>query len=221
MKHIRFSGATLAAFTALPAQYASAADITTQSVALTVFLLTGVFIIGVFIWVARTTATPRDADTVAAYRLRRFLFLSATTLVLVMLGFTLPRAPYALNGAQPDRIIYATAMQFTFLYTTDQVTSSEDLGKVHTITDLELPVGGTVEFRVTSLDVNHNFSIYDDGGMLIGQVQAMPGYVNRLRMKFDNPGRYTVLCLEYCGIAHHLMSSTFSVTAQAPTSGGK
>ncbi len=37
-----------------------------------------------------------------------------------------------------------------------------------------------VEFRVTSLDVNHGMAIFDPDGKLVGQTQAMPGYVNRL-----------------------------------------
>lgn len=215
MRSSRFRGAVLAAITALPAQYAAAADDTVQTVALTVFLLAGVFIVGVFVWVARTTSIPRDADTAAAYRLRRILFLSATALVLVVLGFTLPQSPYASNDGAPDRLVYATAMQFAFIYSTDPVTSREDLGTVETISELDIPAGGTVEFRVSSLDVNHNFAIYSESGVLVGQVQAMPGYVNRLRLKIDEPGRYTVLCLEYCGLAHHVMSSAFTVTAQA------
>ncbi|MCC6202958.1 MAG: hypothetical protein IT494_08125 [Gammaproteobacteria bacterium] len=140
-------------------------------------------------------------------------------LVVIVLGFTLPRSPYASNGAT-DRLVYATALQFAFVYSSEPVTSREDLGKVETITDLEVPAGSTVEFRVTSLDVNHNFAIYDEAGVLVAQVQAMPGYVNRLRVKIDEPGRYTVLCLEYCGLAHHVMSSAFIVTAPADTSRG-
>jgi cytochrome c oxidase subunit 2 len=219
MRRSSFQTAALAAITALPAQFAAAADETVQTVALSVFLLAGVTIIGVFVWVARTTSAPRDADIAAAYRLRRVLLLCAAALLLIVLGFTLPRSPYAANGTA-DRLVYATALQFAFVYSNEPVANRDDLGKVAAITDLEIPAGGTVEFRVTSLDVNHNFAIYDEAGVLVAQVQAMPGYVNRLRLQLDEPGRYTVLCLEYCGLAHHVMSSAFTVTAQAGTSRG-
>jgi len=33
----------------------------------------------------------------------------------------------------------------------------------------------------------------------------MPGYVNRLGYTFTETGEYEVLCLEYCGLAHHAM----------------
>jgi cytochrome c oxidase subunit 2 len=33
----------------------------------------------------------------------------------------------------------------------------------------QIPVGRLVEFRVTSLDVNHGFGVYDPDGKLMGQ----------------------------------------------------
>lgn len=40
----------------------------------------------------------------------------------------------------------------------------------------------------------------------------MPGYVNRLVHTFDRPGRYRLLCLEFCGVVHHDMVAEFEVT---------
>jgi cytochrome c oxidase subunit 2 len=74
-----------------------------------------------------------------------------------------------------------------------------------------VPVGVVVEFRVTTLDVNHGFSLYAPDGSLMAQTQAMPGYVNRLRVVFDKPGMYTVLCLEFCGMSHHRMRGVVEV----------
>jgi len=74
-----------------------------------------------------------------------------------------------------------------------------------------VPAHVPVEFVVRSKDVNHDFAVYDAGGTLFVQVQAMPGYANRLIYRFDRPGTYTVRCLEYCGIFHHIMLTTFTV----------
>ena len=74
-----------------------------------------------------------------------------------------------------------------------------------------VPVRVPVEFVVRSKDVNHDFAVYDPDGRLLVQVQAMPGYANRLIYRFDRPGTYTVRCLEYCGIFHHIMLTTFKV----------
>lgn len=73
------------------------------------------------------------------------------------------------------------------------------------------PANELIEFRVTSFDVNHGFAIYDPSNKLIAQTQAMPGYVNRLRWKFSEPGNYNILCLEYCGMAHQGMRASFTV----------
>ena len=78
-------------------------------------------------------------------------------------------------------------------------------------TSLTVPVGKIIEFDVTSGDVNHGFGIYDDDGHLLAQTQAMPGYTNRLRYRFEKAGVYHVLCMEYCGFAHHLMTTTIHV----------
>lgn len=80
-----------------------------------------------------------------------------------------------------------------------------------TIDDTEYGVGETIEFRVTSADSTHGFGIYDQNGVLLTQTQAMPRYVNKLVYRFDKPGTYSVLCLEYCGLAHHAMTAQLTV----------
>jgi cytochrome c oxidase subunit II len=49
---------------------------------------------------------------------------------------------------------------------------------------------------------------------IVAQVQAMPGYTNVLRYTFNEPGVFRVLCLEYCGAAHHEMNADINVAAQ-------
>ncbi len=73
--------------------------------------------------------------------------------------------------------------------------------------------GVPVEFHVTSDDVNHGFAIYGPDGRIVTQTQAMPGFTNRLIHTFSQPGKYRVLCLAYCGVAHHGMAAEFEVVA--------
>ncbi|MEO9514444.1 MAG: cytochrome C oxidase subunit I [Paracoccaceae bacterium] len=75
----------------------------------------------------------------------------------------------------------------------------------------EIPMGQQVEFRVTSEDVNHGLGIYDKDMRLVVQVQAMPTYTNKIVHTFETPGTYRILCMEFCGIAHHDMVSEFEV----------
>lgn len=73
--------------------------------------------------------------------------------------------------------------------------------------------GSPVEFRVTSADVNHGFGLYAPDGHMLTQTQAMPKYTNRILHTFDEPGTYTVHCLEYCGVGHAPMKATVEVVA--------
>ncbi|HUL02817.1 MAG TPA: hypothetical protein VLV16_06255 [Gemmatimonadales bacterium] len=80
-----------------------------------------------------------------------------------------------------------------------------------TLSQTDVPARVPVEFAVTSQDVNHGFAIYAPDGRLLTQVQAMPGYTNRLLYRFAQPGAYTIRCLEYCGVFHHIMLATLTV----------
>ena len=71
-----------------------------------------------------------------------------------------------------------------------------------------------VEFRISSGDVTHGFGIYDESLTLLTQTQAMPGYVNKLIYTFTDPGEYKVMCMEYCGLAHHDMVISLNVIPQ-------
>lgn len=77
----------------------------------------------------------------------------------------------------------------------------------------ELPLGQPVTFHVTSQDVNHGMGVYNADKRLIFQAQGMPGYVNKISYTFDEPGTYQVLCMEFCGLAHHNMMHEFTVVA--------
>jgi cytochrome c oxidase subunit 2 len=46
---------------------------------------------------------------------------------------------------------------------------------------------------------------------LVGQTQAMPGYTNSIKITFKESGIYKLLCMEYCGLAHHAMITDFTV----------
>ena len=39
----------------------------------------------------------------------------------------------------------------------------------------------------------------------------MPGYHNDLDLNLTEPGVYRIRCLEYCGLSHSTMESSFTV----------
>jgi cytochrome c oxidase subunit II len=68
-----------------------------------------------------------------------------------------------------------------------------------------------VAFVTRSNDVNHGFAIYK-GHKFIAQIQVVPGKSSTLFHTFGTPGRYSVLCLEFCGVGHQKMTASFEVT---------
>jgi cytochrome c oxidase subunit II len=194
-----------------PVVYAPASLGAVQRSALILFLGLTAVIGGVFIAVAWSTKHPHAFDMHKAYGLRRVFFVVTASVLLLAFALTFNRTPYAAVRGHPDRIVYVAARQFDFFFSLEPIISIDDLGRVSTLRAVELPVGTEVEFRVTGLDVNHNFALYGPERRLLAQTQAMPGYVNRLRVRLAMPGRYEVLCLEYCGAGHHLMQSGFTV----------
>ena len=77
----------------------------------------------------------------------------------------------------------------------------------------EIPAGKPVNFNVTTEDVTHGMGIYDSDLTLLTQVQAIPGYITQITYTFEEPGSYRVLCMEFCGVAHHDMVNEFEVVA--------
>lgn len=132
-----------------------------------------------------------------AQRLRKQLFLVLLVGFFAVPALTLRSTPYSAAARTSDPIVVdVSAHQWSWRMSANVVLANR-----------------SVVFRVRSEDVNHGFGIYDEDNRLLAQVQAMPGYVNELAIEFDRPGTYKVMCLEYCGLAHHGMVSAIQVVA--------
>ena len=66
---------------------------------------------------------------------------------------------------------------------------------------IEVPANTPVTFRLTSSDVIHGFEIMGTNA----NAMAVPGYVSQFTVTFPKAGEYSIVCNEYCGIAHHVM----------------
>ncbi|MGM8366097.1 cytochrome c oxidase subunit II [Virgibacillus sp. W0181] len=73
--------------------------------------------------------------------------------------------------------------------------------------DIEVPVGSTVNFTMTSKDVVHGMQIVDTNV----NAMVLPGHIQKVSQTFNEPGEYLILCNEYCGAGHQLMSTTITV----------
>ena len=171
------------------------------------FGLGAVVLAAAFLWVgatARRGPLPAEEVTATGYRIRRSWFLFLLTGAAVALVLSLPHMPYPqfrltrLAGGVRPLDVQLQAQQWAWVMEPEV-----------------LPVGRPIRFNVTSIDVNHDFAIYDAAGRIIGQVQAMPGFTNHLIVRFDRPGTYWIRCLELCGLQHHNMVRSFEVTERA------
>ena len=128
------------------------------------------------------------------YWLRKRWLAFLTALGVVVIGISLLDLPYASGSAAGRTVVKVSSGQFFWAFS-----------------PREVPAGTPVRFEVTSVDVNHGLGLYDPDGHLIGSVQAMPGYTNHLDLTLAEPGAYRVRCLEFCGLNHAIMESTFTV----------
>lgn len=139
---------------------------------------------------------------VRAYRIRTRLFWVLVLVLGPAMIYSLLDLPYGTSHAHANGpgtqalVIDAKAYQWRW-----------ELSRYH------VPIDQSVEFHVTSADINHGFAIYDPEMRLVAQTQAMPGYTNKLNYTFSKSGTYKILCLEYCGIAHHNMITEIKVGA--------
>jgi len=173
-----------------------------QDVVLSVSIVLMGCLAAVFAWVAlgANAAIANYGPVIdSAYRFRIWLFGIA---IIVLIGAnykTLGELPYINTLPRLPTATVQTSQVFAEQWS-------------WSIKPDNFKVGQTAEFHVTSGDVNHGFALYDPDFRIVAQTQAMPGYTNVLRYTFTKPGTYQVLCLEYCGVAHHEMKAEIKVT---------
>ncbi|HET6691731.1 MAG TPA: hypothetical protein VFG74_12790 [Miltoncostaeaceae bacterium] len=161
-----------------------------------VFAVLAAFFAVAFVVIARQAGTDVSVDRVhrVGYWLRTRWLALLVAIGVVVVGLTFIDLPYATGDATGRTVVTVSGSQFYWLMKPTSV-----------------PVGAHVRFDVTSADVNHGFGIYDPHGRLIGSVQAMPGYHNRLDLTLDEPGAYRIRCLELCGFYHSTMEGELMV----------
>lgn len=167
-----------------------------QTLALQITAVLMLVILGGFAWVVINSGKPLPYDDVSvpAYHLRGRLFAGSIIAGVVVAYFTLIPWPHDAGAAEVARHVDARAFQWRW-----------------ELSDQTAKVGETIEFRVSSEDVNHGFALYDPEERLVAQIQAMPGFTNKVRYRFTQPGVHKILCLEYCGLAHHGMVAQIDV----------
>lgn len=180
-----------------------------QSIVLTATVVLMGVVTAVFLFVAYSTRNPVDEYAplqTKAYSIRAKFFWLLTVSGIVITVMTTLDLPYAATrGDIPEGAVTVNVEGRQWYWELDKQSAQ---------------AGDTVIFNVSALDVSHGLGVYDPDMRLIGQTQAMPGYVNLLEVDVNKPGNYKLLCLEYCGLAHHAMVSEFTV-AEKPGEGNE
>ncbi len=74
---------------------------------------------------------------------------------------------------------------------------------------ITVPVGSSVTFYLTSIDVQHGFLLQNTNV----NMQVVPGEVSRLTVDFDEAGEFDYICNEFCGAGHAAMFGSVIVEA--------
>ena len=67
---------------------------------------------------------------------------------------------------------------------------------------LKLKKGVEYTLHLSSFDVNHGFSLFP----INVNIQVVPGFDYGLRVTPNQAGDFRIICNEYCGIGHHVMT---------------
>lgn len=154
-----------------------------------------VLMVGIYLFVLLRSGDEEEYAVVQprAYVLRKNLFFALLIGFFVVPALTLRSMPYSPDTAGVTTIDVSAHQWYWVL------------------SESTVPVDQPIVFRVSSADVNHGFGIYTPDNRVIAQVQAMPGYTSELAVEFDEPGSYTIMCLEYCGLVHANMMAVIEV----------
>ncbi|HSC48892.1 MAG TPA: hypothetical protein VLD16_01415 [Gaiellaceae bacterium] len=160
------------------------------------YLAATVLVTLVAVAVAASTGVRGEPDVAKLREREKTWFVIAVALLTALLFATIFFTPYGKGAGKPGaQQLGIKGVQFAWLVN----------GRVR--------AGRPVQFNLTSSDVNHNLGVYTMGWKLLFQVQVVPGKTQHYVYTFDTPGPYRLVCLEFCGLNHHLMNTTFRVGA--------
>jgi cytochrome c oxidase subunit 2 len=112
-------------------------------------------------------------------------------------------------GREPDEsalTVEVEGVQWAWFFTYPDFETAEGT-PLESPVELHIPVGREIGFRLTSPDVIHSFWV----PRLAGKVDVIPGRVNFMWIKADEPGTYAGQCAEFCGVGHSDMRLTVIV----------
>ena len=152
-----------------------------------------VVLLATLVW-ASTVGRRRELDAKKLGERERTWFGIVVVLLVALLFATIFFTPYGRSAQKGDLEFDVKAQQFAFV-----------------VPQTPLRAGVPVEFHLTSADVNHGFAVFNEKNEFVFQAQVMPGKTQDYVYTFKKPGRYHVVCFEYCGVGHDEMTGQLTV----------
>ncbi len=134
------------------------------------------------------------------------IFPGITILVFFLASLQLPWLTVPRDPEQPALMVIGHKFWWEVRYPGD----GSGGAAIISANEVRLPVGERVYVDVTTADVIHSFWIPRLGG----KIDMIPGQINRISLKAEEPGVFRGQCYEFCGAQHANMA--FSVVAMPP-----
>ncbi len=155
----------------------------------------GAIVIAILVW--RSTKGERKEldERKAAHQEKGWLAIVSAILITAFLA-TVFLIPYGESKGAETQVVKVTARQFGFVMNPSTVKA-----------------GTQVKFEMTTEDTTHGFGVeYPGSKGLAFQAQIVPEATQSLYWTFKEAGTWPVICMEYCGVGHHLMLAQLEVT---------
>lgn len=197
--------------------YLSNVVLSLQGTAAFLSLIGALIVVSVVILVIKSTSKPIEGDYHAAkeqvYKLQKPYFIGLAAIIVAVFAYSFQFLPYYADKTESDIDVAVAGVMFSWKMAEGDF--GEDINEFRGNGKITLPVDKKINFTVSSIDVTHNFAIYDEDGNTVAQTQAMPMYGNKLAYTFPKEGTYVVACFEYCGLGHSLMVGEINVKSEA------
>lgn len=178
--------------------------------ALTIFMVVAGALIFIAVMALSRHAIRAPEDAISHTQgMRMVLWLGGIVPAVSLLALLIATLPLMrpLPVSATDMVVAVEGEQFWWRV---RYPGADGAPPVETANQIRVPVGRTVELRLTGADVVHSFWVPG----LAGKMDMIPGRENRLVVRATKAGVYRGQCTEFCGLSHALMA--FDVVAMEP-----